>query len=73
MNALAHPVALRSSCLTERARACVAGFDRLGKKFSADLTRQMLNALECGAPACLYDHWIGEQEARLREVEARRG
>lgn len=71
MNASLPPIALRASCLIERARACVSGFERLGKKFSADFTRQMLNALECGAPACLYEHWLGEQEARL-EV-ARKG
>lgn len=66
-------IAVRSSCLLARAEACVAGFERLGKRFSADLTRQMVNALEFGAPACLYEHWIGEQETRLSEMENGRG
>lgn len=67
LRAIPNPIADRTSCLIERGRACVAGFDRLGHSFSADLTRQMVNALECGAPASLYDHWLAEQEARLRD------
>lgn len=73
MNEAAVAVIGRASCLIERGRACVAGFERLGKSFSADTTRQMVNALECGAPAALYDHWLGEQEKRLAAAEARRG
>lgn len=64
------PIALRESCLIERALACAAGFERLGLWCSADTTRNMLNALNAGAPACLYEHWIGAQEARLIEKEA---
>lgn len=71
MNAPAN-IALRNSCLVERAQACVTGFERLGKTFSADLTRQMLNALECGAPGVLYEHWLGEQEARLASFDGLR-
>lgn len=55
----------RESCLVERAYACAAGFDRLGKSFSADITRNMARELELGGPGALYEHWIGAQEARL--------
>lgn len=63
----------RTSCLIERGYACIAGFEKCGMEFSADLTRQMVNALECGAPAPLYDHWIREQEERLRRARGRGG
>lgn len=70
----AHPVSLRTSCLVERARACAAGFDRLGQKFSADFTRErILFPLECGAPSALYEHFVGQQEARLANMENARG
>lgn len=59
------PIATRESCLVERGRACAIGFERIGHRFSADLTRQMVTALEQGAPGCLYDHWIAQQEQRL--------
>lgn len=61
------PIALRESCLIERARACAAGFDRIGRTFSAGLTRDMADAIERGMPGCLYEYWIGQQEARLQE------
>jgi hypothetical protein len=66
-------LSLRTSCLVARAQSCVAGFEKLGQKFSADLTRQMVNSLECGAPGALYEHWVGEQEKRLAGLEARHG
>lgn len=62
-------IALRASCLIERADACAAGFARLGLDFAADLTRDMGKALRDGSPAALYEHWIGEQEARLKAKE----
>lgn len=65
MTTQTHAVAARTSCLIERGRACVYGFEQIGQNFSADLTRQMVNALEAGAPATLYDYWIAEQECRL--------
>ena len=62
-------IALRTSCLIERADACAAGFARLGLDFAADLTRDMGQALRDGASAALYEHWISEQEARLKAKE----
>lgn len=60
-----HTITLRTSCLIERAHACAAGFDRIGKTFSAETTRDMAREMEFGVPSTLYEHWIAQQEARL--------
>lgn len=62
----------RASCLIERGHAIAAGFDRIGLTFSADLTREMVKALEGGASPALYEWWIAEQEDRLLEKKAAR-
>jgi len=59
------PIALRASCLLERARACAVGFRALGFDLSADLTDSFADGIEQGFPPALYEHWIGEQEKRL--------
>lgn len=59
------PLALRTSCLIERAHAIAAGFDRIGLSFSADLTRGFARDMEAGTSAALYEHWINEQAKRL--------
>lgn len=63
-----HPIALRSSVLIARAHAIADGFDRAGKTFSADLTRNFAREIEQGMPPALYEHWIGEQAARLANI-----
>jgi hypothetical protein len=62
---MSEPIALRTSCLIERAIACADDFDRAGFTVSADLTRSFAVAMQDGFPSALYEHWIGEQEARL--------
>ena len=63
-------IALRASCLIERADACAAGFARLGLDFAADLTRDIGQYMRADPErAALYEHWIGEQEARLKAKE----
>lgn len=64
----AHDITLRQSCLVARAQACVTGFEQAGHRFSAEFTRDMLDDLQRGAPSTLYEHWIGQQEARLAVV-----
>lgn len=67
----AEPIALRASCLAERARACAAGFDSIGQTFSADMTRGFARDIEAGTPSALYEHWIAAQEDRLaKEIAA---
>lgn len=62
----------RTSVLIARADACADGFDRIGKTFSAGLTRDMAKACRSMPDtAPLYEHWIGEQETRLAGMEAR--
>lgn len=64
-----HDIAMRPSCLVERAQACVTGFERAGHHFSADFTRDMLTDLQRGAPTTLYATWIAAQEARLSAIQ----
>ncbi len=63
-------IQLRSSVLIARAQAAISIFERHGKRFSADLTRQFVTALECDHPPALYEHWISEQCERARQIEA---
>lgn len=66
----AEPINLRVSVLIARAEACAAGFDRLGKKFSASFTREnILHPLKCGLPAALYEHWVAQLEALLADYQ----
>lgn len=62
---MSHPIALRPSCLIERAEAIATGFDRIGLTFSAEVTRSYASHIKAGMPAALYEHQIGEQAARL--------
>lgn len=70
MSALITAIPLRPSCLVERAYAIASGFDRIGKRFSADLTRGFARDIEAGAPSALYEHWIGQQADLLAEWAA---
>lgn len=56
--------------LIERSEACAAGFDALGRYFSADVTRSYSRALASGMPPALYSFQIAAQEQRLIEKRA---
>lgn len=69
---MTEPLRLRTSVLIERAHACAAGFDQMGRKFSADLTRGFAIDMEAGLSPALYEHWIGQQEQLLASLSPER-